>query len=364
MSKVINDKGIKPGCIYRITLENFVTYKEVELFPGPSLNMIIGPNGTGKSTFVCAIILGLCGKTSVIGRAKKISEYVRSGCQQATIEIELYQEPGQRNVIITRTFNLKDVSTWSIDHKTVREKQVQELIASMNIQVDNLCQLLPQDRVQDFSKMNPQELLRSTLAAVGGDKSVGQLDDLIKCRNEQRTASTRLQNNAQNLEEQVRLNERLKILIEAMRERQEIEQKIEVCEKKKLWLEYQELREKVIEYSNDKKKAEKVVKQHKDKMEPLERVIQSAKSGISRLEQQRLTANREIHTLKDKVKEHTDSVRQQEYSIKDAENLLQEKLERFRNRERELNEAKAKLDKLVTDRTRLMEKVGDGKIIR
>ncbi|KAI5632265.1 AAA domain-containing protein [Phthorimaea operculella] len=359
MSKVINDKGIKPGCIYRITLENFVTYKEVELYPGPSLNMIIGPNGTGKSTFVCAIILGLCGKTSVIGRAKKISEYVRSGCQQATIEIELYQEPGQRNVIITRTFNLKDVSTWSIDHKTVREKQVQELIASMNIQVDNLCQLLPQDRVQDFSKMNPQELLRSTLAAVGGDKSVGQLDELIKCRNEQRTASTRLQNNAQNLEEQVRLNERLKILIEAMRERQEIEQKIEVCEKKKLWLEYQELREKVIEYSNDKKKADKVVKQHKDKMEPLERVIQTAKSGISRLEQQRLSANREIHSLKDKVKEHTDSVRQQEYSIKDAENLLQEKLERYRNRERELNEAKAKLDKLVTDRTRLMEKVGD-----
>lgn len=43
------------------------------LFPGTSLNLIIGPNGTGKSTFVCAIILGLCGKTSVIGRAKKVS---------------------------------------------------------------------------------------------------------------------------------------------------------------------------------------------------------------------------------------------------------------------------------------------------
>lgn len=49
------------------------TYKQVELYPGPSLNIIIGPNGTGKSTFVCAIILGLCGKTNVIGRAKKVS---------------------------------------------------------------------------------------------------------------------------------------------------------------------------------------------------------------------------------------------------------------------------------------------------
>lgn len=45
----------------------------MELFPGTGLNLIIGPNGTGKSTFVCAIILGLCGKTSVIGRSKKVS---------------------------------------------------------------------------------------------------------------------------------------------------------------------------------------------------------------------------------------------------------------------------------------------------
>lgn len=49
------------------------TYKQVELFPTTSLNLIIGPNGTGKSTFVCAIILGLCGKPSVIGRAKKVN---------------------------------------------------------------------------------------------------------------------------------------------------------------------------------------------------------------------------------------------------------------------------------------------------
>lgn len=53
----------------------FRTYKKVELYPSSSLNLIIGPNGTGKSTFVCAIILGLCGKTSVIGRAKKVSAF-------------------------------------------------------------------------------------------------------------------------------------------------------------------------------------------------------------------------------------------------------------------------------------------------
>lgn len=49
----------QPGAIMRMKLKNFVTYTQVEYFFGPMLNMIIGPNGTGKSTLVCAICLGL-----------------------------------------------------------------------------------------------------------------------------------------------------------------------------------------------------------------------------------------------------------------------------------------------------------------
>ena len=49
----------QPGAIVRVKLSNFVTYTAVEFFPGPSLNMVIGPNGTGKSTLVCAICIGL-----------------------------------------------------------------------------------------------------------------------------------------------------------------------------------------------------------------------------------------------------------------------------------------------------------------
>ena len=52
-------KTHQPGSIKRVKLTDFVTYTAVEFFPGPSLNMVIGPNGTGKSTLVCAICLGL-----------------------------------------------------------------------------------------------------------------------------------------------------------------------------------------------------------------------------------------------------------------------------------------------------------------
>ncbi len=49
----------QPGSIVRVKLKNFVTYTAAEFHLGPSLNMVIGPNGTGKSTLVCAICLGL-----------------------------------------------------------------------------------------------------------------------------------------------------------------------------------------------------------------------------------------------------------------------------------------------------------------
>lgn len=48
-----------PGAIVRVKLTDFVTYNSAEFLPGPRLNMVIGPNGTGKSTLVCAICLGL-----------------------------------------------------------------------------------------------------------------------------------------------------------------------------------------------------------------------------------------------------------------------------------------------------------------
>lgn len=44
--------------------------------------------------------------------------------------------------------------------------QVEETVGRLNIQVGNLCQFLPQDKVADFAKMSQQELLENTEKAV------------------------------------------------------------------------------------------------------------------------------------------------------------------------------------------------------
>jgi len=44
--------------------------------------------------------------------------------------------------------------------------QVEQLVAHLGIQVGNLCQFLPQEKVTDFARMSPQELLENTEKAV------------------------------------------------------------------------------------------------------------------------------------------------------------------------------------------------------
>jgi hypothetical protein len=36
------------GAVYKIALTNFMQFDSVSFYPGPHLNVIIGPNGSGK----------------------------------------------------------------------------------------------------------------------------------------------------------------------------------------------------------------------------------------------------------------------------------------------------------------------------
>ena len=57
------------------------------------------------------------------------------------------------------------VSSWWINGEGATEQDVVKLTKSMNIQVSNLCQFLPQDKVPEFARMNQVELLRATQEA-------------------------------------------------------------------------------------------------------------------------------------------------------------------------------------------------------
>ncbi|KAF2135799.1 uncharacterized protein K452DRAFT_322848 [Aplosporella prunicola CBS 121167] len=163
----------QPGSIVRVKLTNFVTYTAAEFNLGPSLNMIIGPNGTGKSTLVCAICLGLGWGPQHLGRAKELGEFVKHGAREAEIEIELAggQQTRGRNPIIRRLIKKEGNKTsFSLNGSQSTAKEIARLCKSFSIQIDNLCQFLPQDRVVEFAALSPIQLLEHTQRAAAPEQ--------------------------------------------------------------------------------------------------------------------------------------------------------------------------------------------------
>lgn len=56
---------MRDGSIKRVELHNFMTYDDCVFEPGPGLNLVLGPNGTGKSSIVSALCVGLAGNPRV-----------------------------------------------------------------------------------------------------------------------------------------------------------------------------------------------------------------------------------------------------------------------------------------------------------
>ncbi|KAH7628743.1 putative SMC5 protein [Sordaria sp. MPI-SDFR-AT-0083] len=251
----------QPGAIVRVKLKDFVTYNEAEFFLGPSLNMVIGPNGTGKSSLVCAICLGLGFPSNVLGRATAYGEYVKHGQDEATIEVELQGESGEDNyvvgLLITRETNSRD---FTINGRKATHKEVHRLMSRLRIQIDNLCQFLPQEKVAEFAGLTPVELLEKTLQAAAPEEMIAwqsELKDHYKVQAEAQRSADEGGKEIKRLEER---QAALQADVERLREKEQYEAAIAKLQKLKLVVAYNEAREQFSVEKQKKKDAERRLK--------------------------------------------------------------------------------------------------------
>nr|XP_018914242.1 PREDICTED: structural maintenance of chromosomes protein 5 [Bemisia tabaci] len=288
----IDSSNPKRGVIVRISCKNFITYGEVEVCPGEHLNIIIGPNGSGKSTLVGAIILGLGGKPKLIGRSDDLSSYIKMGHKEATITIELHNPDGKNDVIRRKiTKDGKECKTsWMLNGEKVSQKRVEEVVRRCNIQVENLCQFLPQERVQDFAKMNMKELLESTQRSIEGGKLADQLDALKALRKEQTDLQKSLLSLTQNKESEVQRNLNLEGEVRNAEEREKLVKQLLTMKQKQAFLRLKQKNDLVTGLKNrlqDRKKAnediKKTQKQYENAIEGLKKELRNQDAAVQSL---------------------------------------------------------------------------------
>lgn len=182
-----------------------------------------------------------------LGRARDVSEFVKTGTREATIEIELQKDHRtRRNPVITRVIKKEgNKSTYTLNGQLVSGKGVQELARSMNIQIDNLCQFLPQDKVVEFAAMTPVELLQSTQRAAAAPEMLQFHEDLKKLRAHQKELFSNSRGDREILLNLEGRQEMQKDDVERLKQRDEIKRKVAWMEKCRPIPKYQDAKAKV-----------------------------------------------------------------------------------------------------------------------
>ncbi|KAI0975823.1 P-loop containing nucleoside triphosphate hydrolase protein [Xylaria arbuscula] len=330
-----------PGAIVRVAVDNFVTYTHAEFLPGPNLNMVIGPNGTGKSSLVCAICLGLGYHPKHLGRASHVGEFVKHGEDSAAIEVELQKRPGDRaNPIIRVQINREDNGRrWWLNGKESTHKAVQELTRRLRIQIDNLCQFLPQDKVAEFAGLTPTRLLEETLRAAAPEEILDWQMQLKGLHKDHREMKSQVENCSEILKNHESRQQGLQADVNRLHEREAIQQKVQDFKSARAVAEYNDKR---LKYSDAKKR----VKDAKQKLEDLqnacgpaleavnqkqayqskiESVVPERRKALRAAEVAGEQALRRIEILDEKIKNEENNVTAEEDTLKNMKTKIQQR---------------------------------------
>ncbi|KAL1705307.1 hypothetical protein EV121DRAFT_258668 [Schizophyllum commune] len=313
------EDGYVPGSIVRIKLHNFVTYDDVEFRPGPYLNMILGPNGTGKSSIACAICLGLNWPPTVLGRAADVPSFVKMDADSGFIEIELKGSKGEDNVVIRRVIHRNSrVTTFTLNGKSSTGKDVNAKMEELNVQVGNLCSFLPQDKVSEFAAMSPQQLLRETQRAAG-DKSLSKWHaTLIEHGKTLNGVQAKLNEEITQLNQMKERNEAIERDVQRFLERKQIEDAIALLKLLIPTRIYDEMRTAFQKIKLQQRQQHKLVSLLKEKNAPAHAKLKELEAKHAAMEQSR---NRQKKTIIDLFTKLTDLSKQSEKYYDEAEDI-------------------------------------------
>ena len=120
----------------------------------------------------------------------------------------------------------------------VTQGKVVEAVAELNIQLDNLCQFLPQDRVVAFAQMSPCELLLETEKAFGARELFEQHTQLMENKAGMKELETEVATLAADLERDKGLNAGLERDVERFNARAALLEKVKAMKLKLPWIHY------------------------------------------------------------------------------------------------------------------------------
>ena len=207
-----------------------------------------------------------------------------------------------------------------INGKPASRKQAVTFARSFSIQLDNLCQFLPQDRVVEFAAMDPVRLLHSTLQAVAPPDIIKQHQDLIELRTNQRLLETENSSDIDNLKNLETRQKGQEHDVQRLREREEIKKKLQHLKEIRPIPKYRAAVAETKEIAPRVREAQSELQALADEVKPLMRSIMEKQ----RYKDQVRTAHQSQKDIVNEAKKHADGflsrIEALEDQAKDAKN--------------------------------------------
>ena len=341
-----------PGVIQEIQLKNFMTYLNCTIRPGKEFNVILGPNGSGKSSIVSAIVIGLGGDISTLRRQKHLGDLVNNQVNEednngAEIKIKLFKSLDSVYEINCR-ISRENVVTYKLDGKFKDKKDIAKFANSLQIQTENMCQFLPQDRVREFPEMKPDQIFQNSLKAVGNLQMLELNKEAEGLENQRRQFQQTIETKNASITTTARQYSLKKNIIADMEKRKELEDRVKILELLKLELEANICKATCLKaLSQNKLKSEEMNKAQAEEKRLTDLLQDYHKEKQERTNEITLT-RKKLNELQIKIKSpKAEIVREQ---INDLE-------KKYRNIKREMNESTSKRKDIEAELKKLNEEL-------
>jgi structural maintenance of chromosomes protein 5 len=240
-----------------------------------------------------------------------------------------------------------------VDGNKVTEKVYIERIRTFNIQVDNLCMFLPQDRVQDFTKLNPQELLHNTQISVCTPEINEVFESLKKKRDDQKNSAKKNAEIQIRLNDNINRNEQLHAMIETGKTKEKLIEQRVLHIMKKTWLEFDSLKAKFDEADADLKRLQMTISNKKATLIPLEKKQKEISGAKINLKNAINTSNNKTQQIIREVGEMTSQIENVSSEIRQSKQKLKNIFANAQNYAKEVKDLqlRVELDKNEFEKT-------------
>lgn len=243
-----------------------------------------------------------------MGRASEIETFIQTGKDYAEIELEVVNENDDENDVIRRVIRKdggpKSAYTWNgadISGKKVRERVSKEF----QIQIDNLCTFLPQEKVGNFSGFDSRALLLETEKTLSKDNGLYNTHmELIALQEELNGGDDQVESLQAKLHTLEVETTRLEGMVQKMEARRRAEEQADLLRKKILWLRHDHVQRELLDLRESKEEIKRKYEELLDEHEPLEVAHAKAKERLEKVNEEYNEFDKEIQRYKKEMEKH------------------------------------------------------------